>query len=189
MKKIETEIPDVCIIEPTAHEDKRGFFMETYHKKKFKELGIACEFVQDNHSRSVKGVLRGLHYQLGKPQAKLVRVLQGEVYDVAVDIRVGSPTFGKWTAQVLSDENKQILFIPEGFAHGFCVLSDIAEFEYKCSDFYYPEGERGIAWNDPGIRIDWPLKDIKPILSDKDKKYSTLAICSKENFPVYKGEK
>jgi dTDP-4-dehydrorhamnose 3,5-epimerase len=185
MKRIETNIPGVCIVEPSIFEDDRGFFMETYHKAKFKELGIDCEFVQDNHSRSTEGVLRGLHYQLGKPQAKLVRVLQGEVYDVAVDIRVGSPTFGKWTAQILSGENRQMLFIPEGFAHGFCVLSDIAEFEYKCSDFYTPSEERGILWNDPELAIPWPLEGIKPLLSDKDKKFPTLANCPKKDLPVY----
>ena len=185
MKLIKTEIPDVALIEPTIFEDERGFFMESYHEKKFFDLGVKAKFVQDNHSRSEKNVLRGLHYQLGKPQAKLVRVLQGEVWDVAVDIRRGSPTFGKWTAEVLSAENKRILFVPEGFAHGFYVLSDVAEFEYKVSNFYFPEGERGIAWNDPELAIDWPLKDAVPILSEKDMKFSVLSACPESDLPTY----
>ena len=186
MKKTETDIPGVFILEPNIFGDDRGFFMETYQKKVFSELGINTDFVQDNHSKSTQGVLRGLHYQLGKPQAKLVRVLQGEVYDVAVDIRVGSPTFGKWTSTILSEENKRSFFVPEGFAHGFYVLSETAEFEYKCSDYYAPSEERGVLWSDPGLNIDWPLLDSNPILSQKDKQYTPLSSLSENELPKFK---
>jgi len=185
VKLVETDLPGVSIVEPKIFEDSRGFFLESYNQKTFSDLGIKHQFVQDNHSRSVKGVLRGLHYQLGKLQAKIVRVLQGEIYDVAVDIRVGSPTFGKWTAQVLSGENKRMLYIPEGFAHGFYVFSDMAEFEYKCSDFYAPQEERGIVWNDPELAIPWPLGDRTPILSVRDKKFGNLATRPKKDLPIY----
>ncbi|MCP4377836.1 MAG: dTDP-4-dehydrorhamnose 3,5-epimerase, partial [bacterium] len=143
MKRIETNLPGVCIIEPDVFGDERGFFMESYNARSFEQLGINCTFVQDNHSRSRRGVVRGLHYQLEQPQAKLVRVTLGEVYDVAVDLRRGSQTFGQWTGVTLSDENKRMFFVPEGFAHGFCVISEFAEFAYKCSDFYAPQTERG----------------------------------------------
>lgn len=187
MHKIPTEIPDVLLIEPKVFGDERGFFMETYSERVFAELGIHCRFVQDNHSRSRQGVLRGLHYQLGKPQAKLVRVIRGTVFDVAVDIRRGSPTFGKWVGVELSEENKRTLFVPEGFAHGFYVLSEEAEFCYKCSDFYAPSEERGIIWNDPDIGIAWPLlPGLAPQLSAKDAVYATLAQRQPEDLFTYR---
>ncbi len=185
MKLIDTDIPGVYLLEPKVFRDERGFFFESYNQKTFSNLGIDKVFVQDNHSRSSKNVLRGLHYQIGKPQAKLVRVIKGEVWDVALDIRRGSPTFGKWTAETLSEENQRILYIPEGFAHGFYVLSDTAEFEYKCSDLYFPEGERGIAWDDPDLAISWPLEGKQPILSGKDLKFGTLKARPKEDLPTY----
>jgi dTDP-4-dehydrorhamnose 3,5-epimerase len=167
MKVIETEIPDVKIIEPKVFGDERGFFFESYNKKVFKELiGYAPEFVQDNHSRSVKGVLRGLHYQLKQTQGKLVRITTGEVLDVAVDVRRSSPTFGKWVAIKISAENKRQVWIPEGFAHGFLVLSDYAEFLYKTTDYYSPENEQCIRWNDPAIGIQWGTQT--PSLSARD---------------------
>jgi dTDP-4-dehydrorhamnose 3,5-epimerase len=187
MKRIETALPGVAIVEPLVHGDRRGFFLEFYNQQTFTKLGIEHVFVQDNHSRSQRGVLRGLHYQLGRPQAKLVRVIMGEVYDVAVDVRRGSPTFGKWTAVTLSAENMRMLFIPEGFAHGFYVLSEYAEFCYKCSDFYAPQEERGIIWNDPDLAIAWPLSGIEPILSSRDVAYGTLATRPAADLPTYKG--
>jgi dTDP-4-dehydrorhamnose 3,5-epimerase len=159
-------LPEVIIIEPKLFPDKRGYFMETYHLAKFRDGGIDSRFVQDNQSMSVRGALRGLHYQIEKPQGKLVRVLYGEVFDVAVDIRRSSPNFGKWFGTILSAENKKAIYIPPNFAHGFCVLSDRAEFFYRCSDFYEPEYERTIRWNDPDLAIKWPITD--PILSEKD---------------------
>ncbi|EPA8654103.1 dTDP-4-dehydrorhamnose 3,5-epimerase [Photobacterium damselae] len=169
MNVIETDIPDVKIIEPAVFGDERGFFMETWNQKKFEELvtGKPTQFVQDNHSKSKKGILRGLHYQTENTQGKLVRVVSGEVFDVAVDIRKDSPTFGKWVGVYLSAENKRQLWVPEGFAHGFYVTSDDTEFVYKCTDFYNPSAEHSILWNDPEININWPL-DITPILSLKD---------------------
>ncbi len=170
MKITPTKIPDVKLIEPKVFGDARGFFMETWNEKAFREAGIDTKFVQDNHSRSVKNTLRGLHYQIEHPQGKLVRVTQGEVYDVAVDIRKGSSTFGQWVGEYLSEENKRILWIPPGFAHGFLVTSDTADFQYKCSDIYAPEYERCIAWNDPMIGIDWGITDANHLLlSDKDR--------------------
>ena len=163
-----TSIDGLLIIEPKVFEDSRGMFYEVYSKNRYKEHGIPC-FTQDNHSVSKKGVLRGLHYQVKPGQAKLVRVAQGEVFDVAVDIRKQSPTYGKWWGLLLSEINKLQLYIPIGFAHGFCVLSESAEVLYKCSDYYSPENERGILWNDPSLAIDWPIKD--PILSEKDAVY------------------
>lgn len=169
-KFVKTEIDGVIIVEATAFGDSRGYFMETYEERKFAEGGITAKFVQDNQSKSSKGVLRGLHFQKTHPQAKLVRVIKGEVYDVAVDLRKDSPTYGKYVGVVLSEENKKQFFIPRGFAHGFLVLSDEAEFCYKCDDFYHPEDEGGLMWNDPSIGIDWPLEGIKELkLSDKDK--------------------
>ncbi|PTB30939.1 dTDP-4-dehydrorhamnose 3,5-epimerase [Photobacterium phosphoreum] len=170
MKVINTEIPDVKIIEPVVFGDERGFFMETWNQNKFEELvtGKPTQFVQDNHSKSKKGILRGLHYQTENIQGKLVRVVLGEVFDVAVDIRKGSPTFGKWVGVYLSDKNKRQLWIPEGFAHGFYVTSDEAEFVYKCTDFYNPASEHSILWNDLNLSIDWPLFDNDPKLSEKD---------------------
>ena len=162
-------IPDVILVEPKVFDDERGFFLESYKKSEFFANGIDVEFNQDNHSKSTKGVLRGLHYQLPpKAQAKLVRCVQGEIFDVAVDIRKNSPTFGKWVGEKLSAENKKMLFIPEGFAHGFVVLSETAELLYKASNEYSKEHDRGIFWNDSDIAIDWGI-DFEPILSDKDK--------------------
>lgn len=164
-----TSIPDVLILEPTVFGDDRGFFYESFNKKGFAELtGVTTEFVQDNHSKSAKGVLRGLHYQIQQPQGKLVRVTAGEVFDVVVDLRKSSPTFGKWVGVVLSAANKRQLWVPEGFAHGFMVTSDSAEFLYKTTDYWAPEFERSILWNDPAIGIDWPM-GTDPILSGKDK--------------------
>jgi dTDP-4-dehydrorhamnose 3,5-epimerase len=174
-KFIGTSIEGVYIIEPTVFGDERGYFMETYHAKEFKESGLDVTFVQDNQSKSRKGVLRGLHFQYTKPQGKLVRVIKGEVFDVAVDLRNNSPTYGKWEGVILSEENKKQFYVPEGFAHGFLVLSDEAEFTYKCTDFYYLDDEGGILWNDPDIGIEWPIDDIgEVILSEKDQKMKTL---------------
>jgi dTDP-4-dehydrorhamnose 3,5-epimerase len=159
MKFTPTKIPDVIVVEPDVFGDNRGFFMETWQAKKFAEGGISANFVQDNHSRSNQGTLRGLHYQVSSPQGKLVRVLDGQVFDVAVDLRSKSPTFGQWVGEILSDENKKMLWIPEGFAHGFYVLSESADFFYKCNDFYNPEWERTLRWDDPDLAIDWPLLD------------------------------
>jgi dTDP-4-dehydrorhamnose 3,5-epimerase len=187
MRRIDTALPGVCLLEPVVHGDARGFFMETYHEQQFAALGISDRFVQDNHSRSTRHVLRGLHYQLGRPQAKLVRVLRGEVFDVAVDVRRTSPTFGRWIGEILSEENRRALFIPAGYAHGFLVLSEIAEFSYKCSDFYAPAEERGVAWNDPDLAITWPLAGATPTLSAKDAAYGTLATRPPVHLPLYRG--
>lgn len=176
-KKITTPIPDLYIIEPTVFSDDRGFFMESYNKREFEEIGLDMDFVQDNHSRSTKGVLRGLHFQSEHSQGKLVRVINGSVFDVAVDIRKNSSTFGKWFGLILSEENKKMFYVPEGFAHGFLVLSDNVDFVYKCTDFYYPEYDAGIVWNDPDIGIEWPFEKYgieKPILSEKDRKLPKL---------------
>ncbi|GAL08834.1 dTDP-4-dehydrorhamnose 3,5-epimerase [Photobacterium aphoticum] len=169
MKVIDTRIPDVKIIEPSVFGDERGFFMETWNQKQFEELvtGKPTLFVQDNHSKSKKGILRGLHYQTENTQGKLVRVISGEVFDVAVDIRSKSPTFGQWVGVYLSSENKRQLWVPEGFAHGFYVTSDDAEFVYKSTDYYNPSAEYSIAWDDPVLAIDWPLVE-EPCLSAKD---------------------
>lgn len=172
-KFIETDIKDVYIIEPKVYGDNRGYFMETYKEESFKEAGLNYTFVQDNESRSKKGVLRGLHFQKTYPQAKLVRVLEGEVFDVAVDLRKDSPTYGKWVGVVLSAENKKQFMIPRGFAHGFVVLSDTATFCYKCDELYHPEDEGGIMWNDKDINIIWPYEG-EILLSEKDKKHPTL---------------
>ena len=187
MKRIETALPGVCILEPALHGDHRGFFMEVYNQRTLEQLGISCKFVQDNHSRSIHGVVRGLHYQLGQPQDKLVRVLLGEVFDVSVDLRRGSPTFGQHVSVVLSAENRRMLFVPKGFAHGFCVISEYAEFVYKCSDFYAPAEERGILWSDEALGIAWPLEGVAPIVSSKDEAYGTLAARSPADLPVYEG--
>ncbi len=171
MRRIETSLPEVFLIEPTVFGDSRGFFLESYHAARFAEFGVKNPFVQDNHSQSVHGTLRGLHYQVRFPQAKLCRVIRGEVLDVAVDIRRGSPCFGQWTSVLLSAENKRQIYVPRGFAHGFVVLSEEAEFLYKCDDFYHPEDECGVAWNDPHLGIDWTLQQhgiIEPLLSKKD---------------------
>ena len=171
-----TEIEGVYIIEPQVYGDSRGYFMETYSERDFVEQGLNIKFVQDNQSASHKGVLRGLHFQKSHPQTKLVRVLQGEVFDVCVDLREGSKTYGKWVGIRLSGENKKQFLIPKGFAHGFVVLSDYAEFAYKCDDFYHPEDEGGIIYNDPGIGIDWPDAGVIE-LSEKDKLHPTLKEC------------
>ena len=179
---IKTEIDGVYIIEPTAFGDNRGYFMETYNEADFKAAGLNYTFVQDNQSSSRKGVLRGLHFQKTYPQAKLVRVLKGEVFDVSVDLRKGSKTYGKWVGVVLSEENKRQFMVPRGFAHGFVVMSETAEFAYKCDEFYHPEDEGGIMWNDPEIGIKWP--DVgEIILSEKDKKHPKLSE-SKITFEV-----
>ncbi|MGK5017071.1 MULTISPECIES: dTDP-4-dehydrorhamnose 3,5-epimerase [unclassified Janthinobacterium] len=170
-----TAIPEVLILEPTVFGDDRGFFYESFNQKRFAELtGVTRPFVQDNHSKSAKGVLRGLHYQIQQPQGKLVRVTAGAVFDVVVDLRKSSPTFGRWVGVVLSAANKRQLWIPEGFAHGFLVTSDNAEFLYKTTDYWAPEFERSLLWNDPAIGIDWPL-DGEPLLSGKDKAATLLA--------------
>jgi dTDP-4-dehydrorhamnose 3,5-epimerase len=184
VRRLETALPEVLLIEPDVHSDARGFFLETYHQQKFEQLGIRDRFVQDNHSLSARGTLRGLHYQLRHAQAKLCRVIHGEVLDVAVDIRRGSPSFGKWISAKLSAENKRQIYIPGGFAHGFVVLSEIAEFLYKCSDFYHPEDEQGILWNDPELGIDWRISD--PTLSSKDQRNPRLAQISQDCLPSLK---
>ena len=169
MNVTKTRIPEVLIIEPKVFGDDRGFFYESYNEEQFFQVtGVKRKFVQDNHSRSSKGVLRGLHYQIKQPQGKLVRVALGKVFDVAVDLRKNSPTFGQWVGEVLSEENKKLLWIPEGFGHGFIVLSESADFLYKTTDYYAPEHERCIAWNDPNLNIDWHY-DSEPTLSSKDK--------------------
>ena len=176
-KKIETSIKDVYIIEPTVFGDNRGYFMETYSDAEFAEIGLNYNFVQDNQSKSSKGVLRGLHFQKENTQAKLVRCIKGEVFDVAVDLRPGSETYGKWEGVILSEENKKMFMIPRGFAHGFLVLSDEAEFTYKCDDIYNPNAEGGLAWNDKDVNIDWPLGDMKIgdlLTSEKDAKWPSL---------------
>ncbi len=176
--KTTTTIDGVCIIEPTAFGDDRGYFMETYNKSDFEELGIFGDFIQDNQSRSKKGVLRGLHFQKDYPQAKIVRCIKGEVFDVAVDLRPDSKTYGKWEGVILSEENKKMFYIPRGFAHGFLVLSSIAEFCYKVDNIYDHASEGGLAWNDKDINIKWPLKNIKEdelLTSEKDSHWPTLA--------------
>jgi dTDP-4-dehydrorhamnose 3,5-epimerase len=165
-------LPEVILVEPDVHRDPRGFFLETYHLEKYRAGGIPGPFVQDNHSRSIQGTLRGLHAQRRRPQGKLVRAVNGEMFDVAVDIRRGSATFGRWVGVRLSGENFQQLYIPPGFAHGFCVLSAVVDVEYKCTDFYDPADEIGLAWNDPDVGIEWPVRD--PTISDKDRRLSAL---------------
>ncbi len=172
MKVIPCSIPDVLVIEPDLFGDERGFFMETWHADKYQAHGINLPFVQDNHSRSSRGVLRGLHYQLKHPQGKLVRVTSGAVFDVAVDIRLGSPTFGQWAGVELSDKNHRQIYIPPGFAHGFCVLGDSADFVYKCTDFYQSEDEYGIMWNDQDVGIEWP--EMEFVVSEKDRMNKSL---------------
>ena len=176
-KRIDTSIDGVCIIEPAVFGDERGYFMETYSESEFAKIGIKDKFVQDNQSKSKKGVLRGLHFQKTHFQGKLVRVIKGEVFDVCVDLRPSSKTYGKWEGVKLSEENKKMFFIPEGFAHGFLVLSDEAEFTYKCTDFYTPSDEGGLMWNDPQIGIVWPMEDIdgsELLTSPKDSKWPTI---------------
>ena len=183
MKIIETPLPGVIVFEPKVFGDKRGFFLETFRDDLLQEAGITQRFVQDNHSRSGRGVLRGLHYQLTQPQGKLVRVGRGEVFDVVVDVRVGSPFFGQWHGTTLDEESMRMMYVPPGFAHGFVVLSDVADFIYKCTDYYHLESEQGIQWNDPGIGIDWPITDVR--LSDKDSSNSQLKDQPVEQLPRY----
>lgn len=177
MNIIETNIPDVKIIEALVFGDERGFFMETFRASIMDELTGGKPFVQDNHSKSAQGILRGLHYQMQQTQGKLVRVVQGSVFDVAVDMRKNSPTFGKWVGEVLSAENNKQLWVPEGFAHGFYVMTESAEFVYKCTDYYAPEHDRSLKWNDPEVGIEWPLVDDKqPLLSEKDENAKSFAV-------------
>jgi dTDP-4-dehydrorhamnose 3,5-epimerase len=184
MNTIPTELEDVLLIEPQTFGDPRGFFMETYHRDRYQAAGVRDEFCQDNLSFSCQGTLRGLHYQFPHAQAKLVQVLQGEIVDVAVDIRRGSPTFGRSVVVTLSGENRRQLFIPQGFAHGFCVLSATALFSYKCSDLYAPDCDRGVLWSDPDIAIDWPVAN--PLLSAKDAKLPRLRDIPADALPSYK---
>lgn len=172
---IEQEIPDVLLIRPQVHGDVRGFFMESFNAKTLRDCGINEIFVQDNHSRSGKYVIRGLHFQKLRPQGKLVRVTRGAVFDVAVDIRPGSPTFGKYVSNILSEENFLQMYIPPGFAHGFCTLSDVVDFQYKVTDYWDANDEMGILWNDPELDIPWPLNNEQPILSEKDRNFDTLS--------------
>jgi len=186
MKCIETNLPGVVIVEPAVFHDERGFFLESYHRDKFQELGIKSTFVQDNHSRSRRGVLRGLHFQLKSPQAKLCRVARGKVLDVAVDIRTGSPTFGQWASAILSDENHHMLFVPRGFAHGFYVLSDQVDFLYKCDNFYDPQDQCGVLWNDPQMGIDWGIPDgERPIVNARDNAYLALGEMDISKLPRF----
>jgi len=184
VRVLPTELPGVVIIEPDVHRDGRGFFLETYHADRYRDHGIPGPFVQDNHSQSVAGTLRGLHLQLRRPQGKLIRVVEGEVFDVAVDVRRGSPTFGRWVSVTLTADNFRQCYVPPGFAHGFCVVSPIAQLEYKCTDLYDPASEIGIAWNDPAIGISWPVTD--PILSQRDSRHPTLAELG-DRLPVWTG--
>jgi dTDP-4-dehydrorhamnose 3,5-epimerase len=184
MEVIPTPFPEVLLIKPKIYHDNRGFFYESHQQSKYKALGIESVFVQDNISFSKKGVLRGLHYQLEHAQDKLVHVIAGAVFDVVVDVRHGSPTFGQWMGQILSDENHLQLFVPKGFAHGFCVLSDQAHFVYKCSDYYNPTSEFGIIWNDPAVKVEWPIEN--PILSEKDALNPSLRNVSSKLLPHFK---
>jgi dTDP-4-dehydrorhamnose 3,5-epimerase len=186
LQRLETTLPGVWEIRPNVYRDVRGFFLETYHQAKFAELGITARFVQDNHSCSSKNTLRGLHYQLCHPQAKLCRVVEGKALDVAVDIRAGSPTFGKWTSVLLSAREQNQVYIPAGFAHGFLALADTVQFLYKCSDFYDPRDEHGIIWNDPDLGIRWGIAN--PLISEKDSRYPKLADVPREFLPRYSVE-
>jgi dTDP-4-dehydrorhamnose 3,5-epimerase len=179
-----TEIPGVIIFEPKVYNDARGFFMETYNEQLYKDAGLNCQFVQDNYSHSTKGTLRGLHYQLPHTQGKLVSVIWGEIFDVAVDIRKGSPTFGKWVGVNISEINRKQLFVPAGLAHGFCVISEKADVMYKCTDQYAPDSDRGVLWSDREIGIDWPISD-STVISEKDKKLPLLSDIPEELLPEY----
>ena len=187
MKIMETSLPGVVVIEPKIFGDKRGFFLENFREDVLKDAGINAHFVQDNHSRSKQGVLRGLHYQLTQTQGKLVRVVTGAVFDVAVDVRFGSPNFGKWYGTELNEDNMKMLYVPPGFAHGFVVLSEYADFLYKCTDYYHPKSEQGIAWDDPALAIDWNISAIKEkiSLSEKDKNNVLLKEQPNEKLPSY----
>jgi dTDP-4-dehydrorhamnose 3,5-epimerase len=183
LKIIKTELPGCVVIEPAVHGDARGYFYESFNQQRFADAGFTLQFVQSNVSRSARGVLRGLHYQWPNPQGKLVSVLEGEVYDVAVDIRVGSPTFGRWAAAILSADNKRHFWVPEGFAHGFAVLSEYATFVYQCTALYDRASDAGIRWNDAALAIDWPIAE--PSLSDKDMKAPFLADVPRDRLPTY----
>jgi dTDP-4-dehydrorhamnose 3,5-epimerase len=183
VRVVPTEIPEVVIIEPDVHVDGRGFFFEAYHADRYRAHGIPGPFLQDNHSRSTVGTLRGLHLQVRRPQGKLVRVIEGEVFDVAVDVRRGSPTFGRWVGTTLSAGNFKQCYVPPGFAHGFCVVSPVAQLEYKCTDLYDPAGEIGVAWNDPALGIAWPVS--QPLLSSRDSLHPTLAELG-DALPTYR---
>jgi dTDP-4-dehydrorhamnose 3,5-epimerase len=180
MKLIETALPEVLVLAPKVYGDERGFFMESYNRRLFAELGLPTDYVQDNHSRSARHVLRGIHYQVRQPQGKLVRVVRGAVYDVAVDLRRSSPNFGRWAGFELSEESKRLAWIPPGFGHGFLVLSESADFLYKATDFYAPEHERCVLWNDPAVGIEWPLAG-EPVLSQKDR--AGLPLARAEVYP------
>ena len=182
MRVVPTAIPDVIVIEPEVHTDGRGFFLETYHADRYRQHGISGPFVQDNHSRSSAGTLRGLHLQIRHPQAKLVHVIEGEIFDVAVDVRRGSPTFGRWVGVALTAESFKQVYVPAWFAHGFCVVSPIAQVEYKCTDRYDPASEIGISWNDPALAIAWPVTE--PLLSTRDRRHPTLADVM-DKLPVF----
>jgi dTDP-4-dehydrorhamnose 3,5-epimerase len=188
MNIITTNLPGVIVIEPKVYGDKRGFFLETFREDVLLQAGINAHFVQDNHTRSSQGVLRGLHYQMTQTQGKLVRVATGSVFDVVVDVRSGSPTFGQWYGTELNEDNIKMMYVPPGFAHGFVVLSETADFIYKCTDYYHPESEQGIAWDDPDLNIDWPIAEIaeKISLSDKDKQNVKLKDQPAEKLPAYK---
>jgi dTDP-4-dehydrorhamnose 3,5-epimerase len=179
---VHTELPEVLIVEPDVHRDSRGFFLESYHAERYRLQGIAGPFVQDNHSSSVRGTIRGLHLQVRHPQAKLVRVIEGEIFDVAVDVRRGSPTFGRWVGITLSATEFRQSYIPAGFAHGFAVVSPVAQVEYKCTDLYDPQGEIGLRWNDPAFSIRWPVDE--PSLSDRDRRHPLLAELT-DHLPLY----
>ena len=178
----ETSLPGVLLVEPKVHGDARGFFVETYHRHRYHDAGMELEFVQDNHSRSRRGTLRGLHAQLRRPQGKLLRCVEGEIFDVAVDARQGSPHYGQWVGEMLTAENFRQLYIPPGFLHGFCVLSDIAQVEYKCTDVYVPDDEISVAWDDPALGIEWPIDE--PLLSQRDLDARPLAELA-DRFPTY----
>lgn len=188
MNIITTNLPGVIVIEPKVYGDKRGFFLETFREDVLLQAGINAHFVQDNHTRSSQGVLRGLHYQMTQTQGKLVRVAAGSVFDVVVDVRSGSPTFGQWYGTELNEDNLKMIYVPPGFAHGFVVLSETADFIYKCTDYYHPESEQGIAWDDPDLNIDWSIAEIaeKISLSDKDKQNVKLKDQPAEKLPAYK---
>ena len=185
MQRIETSLPGVLELRSKVFRDTRGFFLETYHVARFYEVGIGDSFVQDNHSYSRKGTLRGLHYQLHHPQAKLCRVVEGQALDVVLDVREGSPHFGKWTSVLLSAEQQNQLYVPAGFAHGFLALTDTVHFLYKCSDYYHPEDEWGVLWSDPELKISWGIEG--PIVSEKDQRLPTLATIARESLPRYTG--
>lgn len=182
MKITPTNLPGVLILEPRVWDDGRGFFLETFNAERFASVGLPTHFPQDNFSRSVRGTLRGLHYQLRRPQGKLISVLSGHVYDVVVDIRRGSPTFGRWFGKHLTAEQREFIWIPPGLAHGFCVLSEFADFSYKCTDTYQPNDDHGVIWSDPGLGIDWPVSE--PILSDKDQRYAPLS-AARSDLPLF----